>query len=636
MRLSALFLRIAVFVAAALITWGAARVSVTVLEQRSTVAVQEALLDEGQEWPTVIADGLQIILEGEAPSEAARFRAMTISGRIVDASRVIDNMHVTDPEGLAPPSFAIEILRNDSGVSLIGLIPAATDRAALSARITRIADGQPVTDLLESADYPMPENWRPALNYAVDALAQLPRSKISVAAGRVEITAISDSADQKRLLEARLSRERPEGVRLALQITAPRPVISPYITRFTLDPNGARFASCTADTEEARDKIIAAATAAGLEGRVNCTLALGVPSATWSDAVSLSIAAVAELGGGTVTISDADIALVALEGTEQSLFDSVVGALDNNLPDLFALDATLPVAPEASEQGPTEFVATLSPEGLVQLRGKISDDLMNQTVENYAQARFGRNAVRMGTLVTDGLPRGWALRVLAGIEGLSYLSNGSVVVSQDNLTLRGNTGDPDASAEVSRLLIEKLGEAAQFSVDVTYVEALDPIAALPTPEECIAQIGIVTAERKILFDPGSDSLTADTQPVIDDIAEVLRACLDIPMEIAGYTDSQGREEMNLALSKNRAEAVLSALRARRVPTGGFVANGYGEADPIADNETEEGREANRRIEFRLLQPEPTPEVQTALEAAEDAPAEETSEDAPQDAESTAE
>ena len=58
--------------------------------------------------------------------------------------------------------------------------------------------------------------------------------------------------------------------------------------------------------------------------------------------------------------------------------------------------------------------------------------------------------------------------------------------------------------------------------------------------------------------------------------------------------------MNLSLSKNRAESVLSALRARRVVTGGFTATGYGEANPIADNATEEGREANRRIEFRLL------------------------------------
>ena len=64
-----------------------------------------------------------------------------------------------------------------------------------------------------------------------------------------------------------------------------------------------------------------------------------------------------------------------------------------------------------------------------------------------------------------------------------------------------------------------------------------------------------------------------------------------------------RESMNLALSQNRAQSVLAALRDRRILTGTFKATGFGEASPIADNGTEEGREANRRIEFVLIQPE---------------------------------
>ena len=72
------------------------------------------------------------------------------------------------------------------------------------------------------------------------------------------------------------------------------------------------------------------------------------------------------------------------------------------------------------------------------------------------------------------------------------------------------------------------------------------------------------------------------------------------MEVGGYTGSQGREEMNKALSQRRADAVLSALLARRVLTTNLTAHGYGEENPIADNDTEAGREANRRIEFRLI------------------------------------
>jgi prophage endopeptidase len=71
------------------------------------------------------------------------------------------------------------------------------------------------------------------------------------------------------------------------------------------------------------------------------------------------------------------------------------------------------------------------------------------------------------------------------------------------------------------------------------------------------------------------------------------------MEIGGHTDSQGREEMNLGLSQSRADAVLNGLLARGVLVSNLTARGYGETRPIADNETEEGRERNRRIEFRL-------------------------------------
>jgi OOP family OmpA-OmpF porin len=111
---------------------------------------------------------------------------------------------------------------------------------------------------------------------------------------------------------------------------------------------------------------------------------------------------------------------------------------------------------------------------------------------------------------------------------------------------------------------------------------------------------------------------------MDDIAEILRDCGDIRIEIGGHTDSQGREEMNESLSQERAQAVLNELRARRVLTSSFTAKGYGESQPIADNDTEEGREANRRIEFRLLRPQPAEETPTTLESLEE-PGEEESE-----------
>ena len=621
MRLSALFLRIGVFICAALISAMAAHSTVAFVQDRSVVAVRETLIDRGYDWASVIGDGLQVIVEGEAPTEASRFRAISASGSIVDASRVIDNISVAESGNIAAPKFAIEILRNDSGVSLIGLIPADTDRDRLAARIMDIANGQSVTDLLESADYPVPNTWPAALNYSLRALEMLPRSKISVGAERVAINAISDSVADKDRLETALAHNTPDGVRLAVSISAPRPVISPFTARFTKDTAGVRFDACAADSPDAERVIMVAASAAGFEGKSSCVQALGVPSRTWGSAVAGAIDAVNSLGGGTVTISDTDVTLVALQGTEQSTFDSVVGELENALPDVFALNAELPATPQAGADGPPQFTATRSPEGAVQLRGRIPDDLINTTAENYAMAKFGRANVTMGTRVVSDLPTGWAVRVLAGIEALSKMSNGSVVVEPDQMIIKGNTGLETAQADITRLLIDKLGQTSSFEINVTYVKQLDPIAGLPTPEECIAQIDAITNARKILFDPSSATITADTLPIVDDIADVLKKCADLRIQIAGFTDSQGREEMNQQLSQERAGAVLVALRQRRIPVSSFEAVGFGEADPIATNDTEDGREANRRIEFSLIVPENAVEELTTLEAIEAAPSE---------------
>jgi OOP family OmpA-OmpF porin len=112
----------------------------------------------------------------------------------------------------------------------------------------------------------------------------------------------------------------------------------------------------------------------------------------------------------------------------------------------------------------------------------------------------------------------------------------------------------------------------------------------------------VIARTKIVFTPASAEIAPAARPVLDDLAKILVACPPMRLEIGGHTDAQGSEGGNQALSQARAEAVLLAMQGRRVDISGMTAVGYGESKPIADNETEAGREANRRIEFVLTGP----------------------------------
>ena len=629
MRIPPSLLKTAAFAGAGLVSIVTAWTGAALIESRSEALVRSRLLAEGLTWPEVKASGLQVRLYGTAPNEAARFRVVNLAGGVVDSARVRDRMDVTPVRAIEAPRFSLEMLRNTDGFSVIGLLPATPppdpaatpDPAAavaqpaddaLRAEITALAAGLPVSDMLETAAFAAPEGWDAALEFGTEALKLLPRSKISVAADQVTITAISDSDAQKRRFEAELAKLKPEGLKVAISISAPRPVLTPFTLRFLKDAQGVRFDACSADTEAARDRILKAAATAGLPGSAICTVGLGVPSPSWAVAAEAGIKAVSDLGAGSITFSDADVTLLAEPGTDQALFDRVVGELQTALPPVFSLKSTLPPRPDGALAGPAEFTAALAEDGQVQLRGRLADDLMKSAVDAYARARFGADRVYTATRFDEALPDGWSVRVLAGLEALSILHHGKLVVRDDTVEVSGVSGRQDAPARVSQILSGKLGQGQPFKVQVSYDEAFDPFAALPSPQECASQLNAVLAERKITFAPGSAEITAEANGTMEALAKILLGCPALKLEIAGHTDAEGSTDGNLALSQARAEAVLLGLQGRRVTVSGMVAKGYGEGVPVADNGDAAGREANRRIEFTLLEaPAPVAEGDAA-------------------------
>lgn len=605
------------FTGAAVLAMLVAFIMAVIVENRSAAAVRARLDAAAMTWASVEADGLQVVLTGTAPNEAARFRAINLAGGVVEASRVRDALDVTPARAIEAPRFSVEMLRNDDGIQLIGLLPepaldadgnpvaAVIGETALSAAARALTPEAEVADMLETAAYPAPEGWDDALAFGIKALEMLPRAKISVAADRIAVTAISDSEAEKRRLEAELREAAPDGIELVLEISAPRPVLTPFTLRFLIADEGARFDACSADTDIARARIITAATAAGLLGKATCTVGLGVPSPRWAEAVEAGIRAVKDMGQGTITFSDGDVTLEAAVGTPQATFDRVVGELQTALPPAFSLDAVLPRAAEVQE-GPAEFTATLSAEGKVELRGRLIDEMQRDAVDAFAKAKFGSTDVYTATRLDPNLPQGWPVRVLAGIEALSELESGNLTVRADTVEVAGVTGSQTAQDRITQTLSAALGQGARFRVIVSYDEDLDPLAALPTPAECKAEVDAATTRQKITFTPGSAEIASAAQSTIAALADILTDCPGISLEIAGHTDAQGSEGGNLALSQARAEAVRIALEGRGVDVSKITAKGYGEMVPIAENDTVPGREANRRIEFTLTGVTATP------------------------------
>jgi len=579
--------------------WLVALVTANFIEKRSFSSVSALFIRENLGWSRVSVDGLEVMLSGVAPSEAMRFRALSLAGTVVDPARIADNMSVARAQATVP-RFSIEILRNDAEISLIGLVPKEPGPEAYLDTITDATKVTTVTNLLQTANYQAPDGWQDAIDFSVSALGILPRSKISVQPGRVEISALADSeADRTRLI-TQLRKIAPKDMQIELSIGAPRPAITPFTLRFVLPVGGKpRFDACSADTEEAQRIILAAARAAGFEREPRCQIGLGSPTPRWGEAAVAAMRAVQELGGGTVTISDTEVALQSLPDADRALFDTAVGKLDRALPDVFNLTAERPETSETTT-GVIELLARKDDDGKVFMRGPTGSARDQVIVDAVAKASFSVNGLTNLTRVGEGLPESWNVRVLAGLEALKLLESGEVVVRPGSVSVTGQTGNQATQDTVTRLLTRRLGEGADIDIAINYIERLDPLLALPTPLECANRINQVLTNEKLKFAPGSPEIEAGSAGALNNLAAAFKDCQDFKMEVAGHTDSQGRDEMNMQLSQSRAESVIDALLARRVLTSQLTAKGYGETQPIGDNDTEEGREANRRIEFRLL------------------------------------
>jgi outer membrane protein OmpA-like peptidoglycan-associated protein len=112
-------------------------------------------------------------------------------------------------------------------------------------------------------------------------------------------------------------------------------------------------------------------------------------------------------------------------------------------------------------------------------------------------------------------------------------------------------------------------------------------------------IRLVLKEDAVRFNVNKSTLTAQAQSNLDQLIPVLKEYGETNIDIFGYTDSSGSATYNLSLSKDRAKSVKKYLIAKGLSSNRLNTTGLGIADPIASNETTEGKIQNRRVEFAI-------------------------------------
>ncbi len=114
------------------------------------------------------------------------------------------------------------------------------------------------------------------------------------------------------------------------------------------------------------------------------------------------------------------------------------------------------------------------------------------------------------------------------------------------------------------------------------------------------EVGQVVRLNNVFFDFDSTGLRPESFPELDRVVTFMNENPNVEIQIEGHTDTKGTDEYNLKLSGGRITSVEAYMESKGIAASRIVTKSYGESVPIADNETEEGRQQNRRVEFKIL------------------------------------
>jgi OOP family OmpA-OmpF porin len=412
----------------------------------------------------------------------------------------------------------------------------------------------------------------------------LDKRRIAVAGRDVTFAAEAFSEDGR--VSAVASVEAVQGVRMVNDQTRLVPEARPFVWSAERDVVRVTLGG-SSPLPSSKGKLMEAARAAlgGVEVADRMTLARGAPQ-RFDNVALLLLDQIAKLKDGKITLSDNKVTLAGM-ARELGGREAIAAAL-KNLPEGYSVAANDVKAPPYVFQAYKDPVAVT-----LTLTGYVPDNNVHAALVAAAGRKFFSEKVVDNLKASIGAPSGFAAAVVPALGALSRLSTGTLVVSDREVKLSGDALYEAAAAQIRAGLGKDFPQGWQFKPEIS----VKPAAAPVDSTVCQQLFADLLGKTRIRFDTAKADISADSTGLLDRLIETALRCPNANIEIAGHTDSDGEEPANQTLSEKRAQSVADYLVKAGLPANRFTPVGYGSTQPIAGNDSDQGKAQNRRIDF---------------------------------------
>lgn len=418
------------------------------------------------------------------------------------------------------------------------------------------------------------------------ALKDTVLDKTRIAVDGRDIALAADAFSEEGRRDAVMAVEMVPGVRLVDDRTRLVPEAKPFVwnaerdvVRVTLSGSAPLPSMKARLTEAARKEVN------GVEVADQMGLARGAPP-RFEAAAMLLLDQIGKLKDGKITITDTK---VNLSGMSRDLGgrEAIAAAL-KNLPEGFSIAANEVKAPPYIFQAYKDPVAAT-----VTLTGYVPDNNVHAAIATSGSRKFFTEKVVDNLKASIGAPASFNTAVVAALGALSRLSTGTLVVSDREVKLSGDALYEGAANDIRAGLGKDFPKNWQYKPEITVKPAAGPVDGTV----CQQLFSELLNKGKIRFAAKRADIDPDSAAILDHLIETALRCPTTDIEVAGHTDADGEDAFNQALSEKRAQAVIDYLVKAGLPATRFAAVGHGATQPLAGNDTDEGKAQNRRIEF---------------------------------------